>query len=225
MTKNTISIIIRNYNSASTVSRAINSVLKQSLPREQLEIIVIDDGSSDSSLEKIKPYMSKINFTETPRLGPQKTLNAGLKKSSGEFYTILDSDDYLPPTCLEKMMTLFAEDSDLGVVYGDYLEFISDSKHSCYYSTSGNIFNTLAGGILFKKQIVENHNFYDESLVFPEYDLIIKLKKKHKMQHLLEISYHYYRHPKSITADNDLVSKGIKQLNKKYDLKIPIRSY
>lgn len=86
-----ISVIIPVYNREKYVSEAIESVLKQTY--QFLDIIVIDDGSTDKSAEIIKSFGSKIRYFYQENSGISSALNHGLKVAKGEFIAFLDSDD------------------------------------------------------------------------------------------------------------------------------------
>lgn len=87
-----ISIITPNYNGASYLEETMLSVLNQDYPN--LEYIVMDGGSSDSSLEIIKKYESKLSYWESkPDLGQADAINKGLKRATGDWIAFLNSDD------------------------------------------------------------------------------------------------------------------------------------
>lgn len=86
-----ISIVIPNYNGVLFVAEALESVLQQDYQNK--EIIVVDDGSLDGSLEILRTYESKIRLIETENLGAAAARNAGLFAAKGELIAFLDSDD------------------------------------------------------------------------------------------------------------------------------------
>jgi glycosyltransferase involved in cell wall biosynthesis len=86
-----ISIVIPNYNGVLFVAEALKSVLAQDYQNK--EIIVVDDGSSDGSLELLRTYEGKIRLIETKNLGAAAARNAGLFAAKGELIAFLDSDD------------------------------------------------------------------------------------------------------------------------------------
>jgi len=86
-----VSVIIPNYNYAEFVDKAIESVLSQTY--KNIEIIVVDDGSTDNSLDILSSYSSEITLISQCNLGVSSARNAGLAKASGEYVCFLDSDD------------------------------------------------------------------------------------------------------------------------------------
>jgi glycosyltransferase involved in cell wall biosynthesis len=88
-----LSIIIPSYNQGQYIEQAIRSVVEQGYPK--LELIVIDGGSSDASLDTIKKYSSSIVYWEsTPDRGQAHAINKGFARATGEIITFLSSDDY-----------------------------------------------------------------------------------------------------------------------------------
>ena len=224
MKKPLISVIIRTKNNAETIARALDSTLKQTLSQNKFEIIIVNDGSRDTTIQKIKPYSEQINYHETSNLGAVQALNFGLEKATGKYYTILDADDALSHKALEQLLNKI-QDTGASVVYGNYFEISESSQQKLLVDTSKNLFLSIAGGILFEKDIVLTCNKYDKSLFFPEYDLLIKIMKKYKIAHLNLPVYYYFRRQGSLTSSKDRVQSGINELRKKYNQDFPIRSY
>lgn len=100
-----VSIIINNYNYAQFLPQAIDGALNQSYTN--LEVIVVDDGSTDDSREVIARYKGRIHSIFQPNGKQAAALNTGFLASRGEFILFLDADDYLLPTAVEKIMSVF----------------------------------------------------------------------------------------------------------------------
>ena len=109
--KKKISVIIPNYNYARYLDQAIRSVLEQTY--NNIELIVVNNGSTDNSLEVLEKYGQKIRLVNQPNLGQSGARNSGLSVSSGELIAFLDADDYWDPTKLEMQSTLINKDSQL----------------------------------------------------------------------------------------------------------------
>jgi glycosyltransferase involved in cell wall biosynthesis len=113
----TVSVIIPCFNAQKWLTEAIDSCLKQTYPN--LEVIVIDDGSTDGSLETIKSYGNRILWETGPNRGGNYARNRGFALSSGDYIQYLDADDYLLPDKIAKQVhCLQATQAD--VVYGDW---------------------------------------------------------------------------------------------------------
>ena len=91
--KDRVSVIIPTYNYGHFITDCINSVLNQSY--DDLEIIVVDDGSTDNTRDVLNPYTSKIKYIYQDNSGQSSARNNGLKHSTGEYIQFLDSDDML----------------------------------------------------------------------------------------------------------------------------------
>ena len=115
------SIIVVNYNNALYLEECLNSLINQSY--KPIEIIVIDDQSTDHSLEIIKKYKKKIKFFKTSKkknIGSYDQINAyftGYKKSKGEIIFFIDSDDYFKKKKVEVIINYFLEKKNLKLIF------------------------------------------------------------------------------------------------------------
>lgn len=100
-----ISVIMPCYNAAAYLDEAVSSVMNQSFPN--VELIVVDDGSSDDSVEILKRmvevYPGRINLLHQQHGGPYPARNLGLARAGGSFIAFLDADDWWRSDCLEKL--------------------------------------------------------------------------------------------------------------------------
>lgn len=120
-----ISVIIPVYNAERYVGKCIESVLGQNY--SNLEVIVVNDGSSDNSAEKIKPYLSRIVYIEQKNAGGSAARNAGLRVATGEYVFFLDADDLLLNGSLKKMVVSI-EEEDADICIGGYTEIDENGK-------------------------------------------------------------------------------------------------
>jgi len=124
--KRKISVIINNYNYASFIAAAIESALNQSY--QNIEILVVDDGSTDESRKIILSYGDKIKALFKSNGGQASAFNLGLSNATGEIIIFLDSDDVLLPNCLEEVSQSFEVDEGI-VCTRWYLEHIDQDGH------------------------------------------------------------------------------------------------
>lgn len=101
------SICIPSYNRAHTIQKPLDSLVRQSF--KDFEVLVIDDGSKDNTEEVVSHYKSILNlrYIKKENGGKHTALNKGIKCANGELFIILDSDDWLVDTCLEKMAQIW----------------------------------------------------------------------------------------------------------------------
>lgn len=121
-----VSIIIPAHNTENYIARAINSALGQTLTN--LEVIVVDDASTDATLEVIKSFTdSRLRvFVNQQNLGVSGTRNRALREAKGNWIAVLDSDDWYAPDRLEKLLQVAtAENADIVI---DDLNFIQSSE-------------------------------------------------------------------------------------------------
>jgi glycosyltransferase involved in cell wall biosynthesis len=102
-----VSVIVSNYNYARFLGQAIASVLNQSYPH--VEILVVDDGSTDDSRGVIESYGDRITAILQPNTGQESTVNAGFEHSTGDIICFLDADDYFHPDKLSRIVDSFLE--------------------------------------------------------------------------------------------------------------------
>lgn len=110
-----VSVIIPNYNYAAYLREAVDSALNQTYP--SVEILVVDDGSQDDSLERLKPYGSRVKVIRQKNQGVSAARNNGAEESQGEYLAFLDADDVWLPVKLERQIGCFLADGELGLVH------------------------------------------------------------------------------------------------------------
>ncbi len=106
-----VSIIIPTYNYAQYLQVAIESCVKQSY--KNLEIIVVDDGSTDNTKEITQRFVNKIVYVYQKNMGVSGARNTGLELAKGDFITFLDADDYLTEDSIERRLNLLLERKDI----------------------------------------------------------------------------------------------------------------
>ena len=130
-----VSVVIPSYNHQDFVQHTLKSVLDQDY--ENIELIIIDDGSSDNSVEKIKEMVKdcerrfkRFEFRSRENRGLCRTLNEALEWCEGEFFSIVASDDIWLPhkTKIQVKLFLNSENSNIGVISGEMIKIDSQGK-------------------------------------------------------------------------------------------------
>jgi glycosyltransferase involved in cell wall biosynthesis len=125
-----VSILIPCYNAERWVAQAIESALAQTWPEK--EVIVLDDGSTDGSLDVIKSFGERIRWETGPNRGGNATRNRLLELAVGEWLQYLDADDYLMPQKISRQMDFLAINPNADIVYGPVtLEHWSERNACC----------------------------------------------------------------------------------------------
>ena len=119
-----ISIVTPVYNSEKYISRCIESILNQSL--RDWELILVNDGSKDDSLEVCKGYAkqdNRIQVVSRENGGPSVARNLGISLVTSEYVTFVDSDDWIDKDYLKFLVTPFLKNTDIDLVCCDYVEY------------------------------------------------------------------------------------------------------
>lgn len=206
------SIIIPCYNEEKYISRCLNSICNQTLDKEKYEVIVIDDGSNDNSLNIINQF--DIKLFNSGRLGAGGARNIGINNAKGKYIIILDADDYLYENDVLEKLDNKLKDQD--IVFVKYKEIL-DNKEKVI---GENNLNTLEEQIykaknfcctlkcfktILAKEILYKEKSYHEDISFTM-ELMCKSKS---LLYFDEILYVYYKEKDTSTTDNYSVRKAL----------------
>ena len=117
-----VSIVICNYNYERYLPLAIESALHQTY--RPIEIIVIDDGSTDGSRAVLARYLDRVRVVFKPNGGQPSAINAGFRESRGEIVCLLDADDVFQPGKVERLVEIFGRNPEAGWVFHE-LDYIN----------------------------------------------------------------------------------------------------
>ncbi len=210
-----VSVIMPAYNSEQFIEEAIRSVLEQT--ERNLELIVIDDGSSDSTCEIIENLAktdSRIRFLKNPKnIGCADTRNRGFAECRGEYIALLDSDDVWYPDKLEKQLEL-AEKSGADIVYCSYAivdetgkQICSDYIVPCQTDFKKMLLENVIGcsTVLMRKSSLGDHTF-DKSFYHEDFVLWLRLLKEGKKARGISEILVNYRYRANSRAYNKISS-------------------
>ncbi len=124
-----VSVIIPAYNCERYISRAVESAIDQTY--QDWEIIVIDDGSTDSTSRVLDAYRDVIQYVYQENQGAAKARNRACELAKGEFLAFLDADDFFLPEKLAKQIACFESDPSLGMVQNGWLMVDETGKDIC----------------------------------------------------------------------------------------------
>jgi len=131
-----ISVIVPVFNAARFLERCLDSVLQQY--EKNVEVIVIDDGSTDDSLSLLEKYQALENVRVIAKAngGVSSARNTGLTLAKGHFICFLDADDYLPQSALSTYVSLMTE--DVAMIVGESQSYSHNGDQITHHSTAGN---------------------------------------------------------------------------------------
>jgi glycosyltransferase involved in cell wall biosynthesis len=204
-----ISVIMSVYNAETYLEKSINSILNQNF--KNFEFIIINDGSTDNSLDIIKKYAEKdkrIIVINQENCGLTKSLNIGIKKAKGEYIARMDADDISISNRFEIQLKYLIE-LDLDFIFSQAVSFI---KNRYYIVPENNIIekfninkllfgNIFIHGTFFCKTEILKNNLYDENIKYAQdYELFLRLiTKKYKFFIIPQILYYLRINENSIS--------------------------
>ena len=148
-----LSIIITVYNLGKYIDRCIQSFISQNIPFDEYEIIVVDDGSSDNSAEKIKNYSEKyphIKYIYKNNGGASSARNLGLKYAKGDYIWFFDGDDWVGDNILTDIKQVITETySDIIFLNYIYIDEGFNVLYESNFKLTGEISGTISGHDLF----------------------------------------------------------------------------
>ncbi|MFI1931129.1 glycosyltransferase family 2 protein [Streptomyces sp. NPDC020330] len=175
MTEPAVTVVVAVYNTMPYLTECLNSLVGQSIGRERLEVIAVDDGSTDGSGQELERFAALYPGTvkvihQTNSGGPAAPSNRALEIATGRYVYFIGSDDYLGEEALERMVS-YADEHDSDVVIGKMVGTNGRYVHQKLYSGNHPDISlyesalpyTLANTKLFRRELVEKHG-----LRFPE---------------------------------------------------------
>jgi len=184
-----VSVIIPTFNRADKVVRAVCSVLDQTF--NDFELIVVDDGSTDSTERRLEPFVDRIKYISHPsNLGVSAARNTAIENSSAPFIAFLDSDDYWMPEKLEVQVTFFKTHTDARICQTEEIWIRNGRRvnpRKKHRKPSGDIFEpslklclVSPSAVMLKRSLLDAVGLFDESLpACEDYDLWLRIACQH----------------------------------------------
>lgn len=237
-----ISIIIPAYNSELYLEKCLDSVIKQTY--SNIEIILVNDGSTDNTGEICAIYDSKydnIHYIQQENQGVSFARNVGINAATGEYIGFVDSDDYVEPTMFEYMMNIMKNEQLDLLSCGVYINDTPVSEHvsskfelidvnnalkMVLTDDQSNTMYPFVNNKLFKKDTLQKILFFDTEYSIGE-DMLVTIKALLKCERIGQVKiplYHYVQNENSCVhtyskkkQSSVLVHKEIQELLKNYD--------
>ena len=223
--KSLISVMMPTYNNAKYIKQAIESIYAQNY--DNIEIIVVDDGSTDNTKEIVKQYKD-IKYFYIEHKGIPFARNVALENTEGEYIAFLDSDDYWLPNKLNTQMQYFKDHPDCEIVFTKYENFfenedVKKKNRAIFEKISEDKFTHYLPSSLVKKKLFEKYGNFDEIFQTGEdTEFVTRIKEnKVNIEHFInDVFYRRRLHGKNITLiKNPKYSKFLMDLFRKKVLK------
>lgn len=208
-----VSVVIPCFNGGAFLREAIESALVQSYPR--VEIIVVDDGSTDRSGEIAQGY--PVRYIYQPNRGLTSSRNLGAQESRGSYLVFLDADDRLMPEAIEAGLRVLVRQPECALTVGDHLFVSTDGSYlakSCkdflpvrHYEAllKSNCFEMISS-ILFRRSIFDQIGGFDPDLrVAEDYDLYLRIARHHAICFHPAVVAEYRMHQSNASRNSELM--------------------
>lgn len=215
-----VSIVIPCYNHEAYIQDSIQSVIDQSY--ENIELIIIDDGSKDQSVVKIqsmleicKKRFNRFEFRTRPNKGLSATLNEAIEWCQGEYYSALASDDKMMPFKTEKQVEILNQREDIVAIFGGVRIIDSNNQFMMHWTqpdqeyTFDDIFmhrhELPAATALMRLKAIRHMGGYNTNLKIEDWYMWLKLSKSSNLLFLEESVCEYRSHPTNFSKNIELM--------------------
>ncbi len=208
-----VSVIIPCYNGEAFLKEAIESALEQSYP--WVEVIVVDDGSTDSSSEIAQQL--PVRYIRQPNRGLTASRNLGVCESRGSYIVFLDADDRLKPDAIETGLRVLAGRPECAMAVGDHLFVSEDGSHlansrkeylaaSHYEALLRSNFIEMISSVLFRRRALDEVGGFNTDLrVAEDYELYLRIARKYPICSHLAVVAEYRRHQENASHNSELM--------------------
>jgi len=210
-----VSIVITCYNQEKYISRSIRSCLNQNYLKDEFEIVVVNDASTDNSSKIIEDFGEKVVYIKNKKnLGLSKSRNIGIRKATGRYILNVDGDDFILKDTIY-IETLFLNlNAHWGAVSCDYILVDNDGNHISRISGQNN---PIACGIMFRKDSLIKIGLYDGKMKsYEDKDLRYRFLKDYYIGHIELSLYRYRRHGSNMTS----IAKEMRKYSRVFKKKI-----
>lgn len=201
-----VTVITATYNRADFIEETIESILAQDYPN--LEYIVIDDGSTDKTASVMEKYQGRLSYHSQSNRGESASVNRGLSLASGEFISVVSSDDVLLPGAISAMVAALQEKPEAVVAYTDWIGIDIEGRVGYMVRhTQQTLIEMLrwhdcpfGPGALFRRADALAVGGRDESIRFvADFDFWVRLGLRGDFVHLARFGAGFRFHPTATT--------------------------
>ena len=199
-----VSVVIPTYNYRCHVVEAVESALAQTY--QPIEVIVVDDGSSDDTKQELLPFRERIRYRYQQNQGTSAARNQGIRMAGGDYIAFLDADDVWEPTKIEKQVQVMEQSPRTGVVFCEFYRVnvqTGVTRHRQYpKELRGDIRRQLLqhcwvalSGALVRRSCFDVVGFLDETLRgVDDWDLWIRISRQFHFDYVPEPLFTYRVH-------------------------------
>ena len=206
-----VSVIIPVYNGEKYVAQAIESALSQTY--NNVEIIVINDGSTDNSYNKIKPYLSSVKYIYQENKGAAVARNTGIENSTGELIGFLDADDLWLPEKLEIQVDYLLRNKDIGLVHSNRISIYEEGTKAipdppstkaigmCFKQLFNRNQISTSTVLLRKKCLIQVGGFDERFVRAQDYELWLRISKFYPIGYIDQRLSCYRQHSSNVSRN------------------------
>lgn len=228
-----VTVGIALYNHQNYIEKCINSILTQTY--KNIEIIIINDGSSDNSFDVVKNIVEKQKYNKNIILksrenkGMCNTLNEIAHQANGKYISFIGSDDYWKSNKIEDQVKFLEKNSDLALVHSNSIKVneFDDEIGKLDFSkkkNSGMIYKSIIygeGGIntpshLYRTRIFKEIGYYDPTFKFEDTDFWLRLTSRYKIGFINEYHTYYRWHGDNLSTSQNMLKFYYEELLKIY---------
>lgn len=219
-----VSVYMPTYNYGRYIEQAVESVIKQTM--KDWELIIIDDGSEDNTLEIIERYSDhpKIRIISQENKGLNITNNIAIRLANGEYIVRLDPDDFLDENMLMVLSSILDDKPEIGVVFPDYYDVdpegeIIEVVRRQKIKEDVELLDLPAHGActMVRREILNNLGGYNEDFTCQDgYELWLRLIRRHKPYNVNLPLFYYRQHPKSLTKNQEKILTTRQDIKRNY---------
>lgn len=202
-----LSIIIPAYNAEKFIGATIESLFRQDY--SPMEIIVVNDGSTDNTLSALEKFGDKITVITQENKRQSGARNNGLRHAKGELVGMIDADDVWPDNHASLLAPYLSNDSEYGMVRG-MTQFFREVNGVVENIDEPTFFEPVTGACLYKMSAIKKVGFFDETMLYGE-DMDWELRRQEcgiKEKKVKELALFYRRHENNETNSSESIKIG-----------------